>query len=224
MTLTAKAKATRKKILDIGYKLVLNKGFSALGLQEILKISGVPKGSFYHYFASKEAFGCALLRDYVEDYGRRMDVLLACEVQCGRDRLMRYWNAWLDDPGDKDPAGGGWVEDCLAVKLSAEVADMSESMRSIMSEGVARLLQRIASMIVDARNDGSIPPGPEPAALAQTLYQMWLGAALLAKLTRNRAPMEQAMRATEQLLGSAARLTDNSTHNGIDVPDGVTTQ
>ena len=52
----------------------------------------------------------------------------------------------------------------------------------------------------EAREDGSLPPGAEPSALAQVLYQMWLGAALLAKLTRSRAPMQRAMIATEQIL------------------------
>src|SRR5690606_25283697 len=56
MNLSAKAQATRQHILDTGYRLVLQKGFAALGLQEILKACAVPKGSFYHYFSSKEAF------------------------------------------------------------------------------------------------------------------------------------------------------------------------
>lgn len=205
MNLTPKAEATRQNILGTGYRLVLSKGFSPLGLQEILKASGVPKGSFYHYFPSKEAFGCALLQDYVEDYGRRMDLLLADETMTARERLMRYWQAWLVDPVKDDPLGGGWAEDCLAVKLSAEVADLSEAMRAVLSDGVARLLQRIAAMIAEAREDGSLPSGSEPAALAQVLYQMWLGAALLAKLTRARTPMEQAMAATQQLLACATR-------------------
>ena len=80
MNLTPKAEATRQNILDTGYSLVLSKGFSALGLQEILKVSGVPKGSFYHYFPSKEAFGCALLRDYVDGYGKKLDSLLSAEA------------------------------------------------------------------------------------------------------------------------------------------------
>ena len=83
MTLTKKAEATRQHILDTGHQLVLRKGFAALGLLEILKTCNVPKGSFYHYFPSKEAFGCALLQQYVDGYGRkvaamftRFDVLL----------------------------------------------------------------------------------------------------------------------------------------------------
>lgn len=214
MTRTPKAEATRQAILDTGYRLVLGKGFSALGLQEILKASGVPKGSFYHYFASKEAFGCALLQTYVERYGERLDLLLSAQAENGRDRLMRYWRAWLDDPKAGDAARDGWAEDCLAVKLSAEVADLSEAMRTVLSDGVTQLLDRIAAMIADARRDGSLPDGPKPEALAQVLYQMWLGAALLAKLTQTRRPMEQAMAATERLLAC-------TTPAGSPVPDSA---
>lgn len=198
MTQTEKAQATRQTILDTGYRLVLGKGFAALGLQEILKDSGVPKGSFYHYFASKEAFGVALLQEFVRGYGQRIDHLLAVGPATGRDRLMRYWGAWLHDPDAPD--GRGWAEDCLVVKLSAEVSDLSEAMRKVLSDGVATLLARIAALISEGRADGSLPQGAEAGALAQVLYQMWLGAALLAKLTQDRSPMQQAMAATETLL------------------------
>ena len=60
-----KSETTRQHILDTSFELVLHKGFVGVGLQEILKACDVPKGSFYHYFASKEAFGCALLEQYI---------------------------------------------------------------------------------------------------------------------------------------------------------------
>ena len=96
-TLTPKAKATRLHILETGYALVARKGFSAIGLQEILRAADVPKGSFYHYFPSKEAFGSALLHHYVEGYAKRLDAMLT-QTGTGRQRLMRYWNAWISDP------------------------------------------------------------------------------------------------------------------------------
>lgn len=198
MTLTRKAEATRQNILQTGYRLVQGKGFSALGLQEVLKASGVPKGSFYHYFPSKEAFGCALLQDYVESYAARIEALVAAPTATGRDRLMRLWQAWMTDPSRPDRKG--WAEDCLVVKLGAEVADLSEDMRRVLSVGVSKLIARLARLIVEARADGSVPAGAEPEALAQVLYQMWLGAALLTKLTQDRTPMERALSATERLL------------------------
>ena len=195
MTLTKKAQATRQHILDTGQQLVLRKGFVGVGLLEILKACGVPKGSFYHYFASKEAFGCALLQQYVVQYGQRLDTLLAADSGNAAQRLMRYWQAWLAEPDQ-----GGWAEDCLVVKLAAEVADLSEDMRQVLDDGVQALVARIAGLIAEGREDGSLPPGAEPRALAQMLYQMWLGAALLAKLSRDTRPLQQALAATDVLL------------------------
>ena len=195
MTLTKKAEATRQHILDAGRDLMQRKGFAGVGLQEILKTSSVPKGSFYHYFPSKEAFGCTLLQEYVEDYGERLNTLLARGTGSGRERLMRYWNAWIDDP-----ALCGGAEHCLVVKLAAEVADLSEDMRRVLNTGVERLLMRIAATIAEGREDGSLPPGAPPLAVAQVLYQMWLGAALLAKLGQDKTPLRQTLAATEHLL------------------------
>lgn len=199
--LTPKAKATRLHILETGQAMVLRKGFSGIGLQEILGAADVPKGSFYHYFASKEAFGTALLEHYVETYTNRLTQLLDAPGS-GRAKLMRYWTAWMNDPGDATKPG--WAEGCLVVKLSAEVADLSEDMRRVLEDGVTRLVDRTAALIVDGRADGSLSEGADPKRLAQVLYQLWLGAALLAKLTRSRAPMEAALGATREFLANPA--------------------
>ncbi len=207
MNLSPKAQATRQHILDTGYRLVLQKGFAALGLQEILKACAVPKGSFYHYFSSKEAFGCELLQQYVDGYGRKLELLLA-DGGNGYQRLMRYWDAWTSDPAQ--PGRDGWAEECLVVKLAAEVADLSEDMRHVLDGGVQRLLQRIAGLVEDGRADGSLPHGKPALDVARVLYQMWLGAALLSKLSQSRLPLQQAREATEHLLTcdhAAARLS-----------------
>jgi DNA-binding transcriptional regulator YbjK len=57
----APAAEVRQHILDTAMPIILGKGFSAVGLNEILATAGVPRGSFYHHFGSKEAFGEALL-------------------------------------------------------------------------------------------------------------------------------------------------------------------
>ena len=202
MNLIKKAQVTRQHILDTGYRLVLHRGFAAMGLMEILKECGIPKGSFYHYFASKEAFGCALLQQYVDEYIEKLARLLA-ETGNGRESLMRYWNAWIADPTSSSDSANpvqGWADDCLVVKLAAEVADLSEDMRRVLDAGVQQLLARIAALIDEAREDGSVPDGAPSPALARMLYQMWLGAALLTKLSQNRMPLHQALIATETLL------------------------
>src|SRR5689334_11959269 len=59
---------TRRIILDTAQRIMAHKGYSAVGINEVLAEAGVPKGSFYHYFPSKDAFGEAILKSYFADY------------------------------------------------------------------------------------------------------------------------------------------------------------
>ena len=192
-----KSEATRQHILNTSFKLVLHKGFVGVGLQEILTTCGVPKGSFYYYFSSKEAFGCALLQQYLADYKVKIDQLILQEERSAYARLVALWQAWIDDPCHNE---GGWAENCLIVKLAAEVSDLSEDMRKILNFGVSKLTERIANLLSDGQQDGSIPQHIEPEKMAQTMYQLWLGAALLAKLAQNKQPLYLALETTQQLL------------------------
>ena len=194
----------KNHILDCGARLIASKGFVGVGLSEILSTAGVPKGSFYHYFKSKERFGEELLVRYMEQYLARLDALLTSDDQPARARLMRYWSFWnatqceirADGCGE---SGGG--SKCLIVKLSAEVADISEAMRITLRDGTDRVVQRIAQCLDDAQVDGSVSPALVAQDTALTLYELWLGASLLAKLRRNGSPFEHALRSTELILG-----------------------
>ena len=185
---------TRQHILDTGYRIIAGKGFSSVGLNEILKTAGVPKGSFYHYFESKEQYGQALLEDYFANYLVGIDELLQAEAASGHERLMRYWQRWLDKQCDAACSD----QKCLVVKLSAEVADLSDAMRITLRDGTDQVVARIAALIEAGVADGSLPP-LAPQATAQMLYQLWLGASLLGKLHRNSEALSNAMQFTQTL-------------------------
>jgi len=185
---------TRQHILDTGSRIIAGKGFSCVGLNEILQAAEVPKGSFYHYFKSKELFGQAMLEGFFEEYLGRIDALLATPGMSARERLLCYWQQWVETQCE-----GCDDQKCLVVKLSAEVADLSEAMRLTLRDGTGRVIDRLADCVAAGVADASLP-ALDPANTARTLYQLWLGASLLAKLHRDASPLEQAMRATLQLL------------------------
>ncbi|XYI01077.1 TetR/AcrR family transcriptional regulator [Sorangium sp. So ce1128] len=197
MNASAATTDVRQHILEVAKPLLLRKGFTAVGLAEVLAAAQVPKGSFYHYFGSKEAFGEAVLEAYFADYLARMDALLA-QPGTGAQRLMVYFRDWIDSQTGDEAQGR-----CLAVKLGAEVSDLSESMRAALERGTRGVIERLARCIEAGRADGSVPAAPDAQAIAATLYQTWLGASLLAKIARHRAPLDTAMASTRQLLGLA---------------------
>jgi TetR/AcrR family transcriptional regulator, transcriptional repressor for nem operon len=198
MNATHAAADVRQHILDTAQILIAGRGFTAVGLNEILQASSVPKGSFYHYFGSKEAFGEALLESYFASYMIGIESLLCQPGRNGAERLMSYWENWLDTQAHCDPKGK-----CLAVKLAAEVSDLSEAMRVVLKQGTDRVIARLAQSVDEGRIDGSLPAQLAPRETAITLYQLWFGASLRAKITRDSAPLESALTATRAWLGLA---------------------
>ncbi|GAB2778260.1 TetR/AcrR family transcriptional regulator [Amycolatopsis magusensis] len=195
MPVTSRNTDTRRNILDAAQRIMARRGFSAVGLNEVLSEAGVPKGSFYHFFASKDAFGEAILRSYFTDYVADMDRVIAGADGSAADRLMAYWQQWRQTQSVDDCQGK-----CLAVKLGAEVADLSESMRLALKEGTDAVVDRIERAIVAGLEDGSLSVDGEPRAAAQVLYDLWLGASVMAKIHRSPAPLDTTMTATRQFL------------------------
>ena len=186
---------TRQHLLDTGHRLMADKGFTGVGLSEILQAAGVPKGSFYHYFKSKEQYGQAVLEHYFVAYLADMDRRLALPGLSAYQRLLDYWQGW-----QARCVAPGQGDECLVVKLSAEVADLSESMRLTLRDGAEQIVSRITDCIEQGQRDRSLSAPGEPRHLAETLHQLWLGASLLNKLQRTGRSLETAMRSTEQLL------------------------
>ena len=200
MNLTTTSHDARKHILDMARPLFARRGFTSVGLAELLTAAQVPKGSFYHYFRSKEAFGEAVLDAYFADYLAGMDRLLA-EPGTAADRLMAYFRDWLDSQTDQEAQGR-----CLAVKLGAEVCDLSEDMRRALARGTGGVTRRLERCLDEGLADGSLPAragAPDTRTVALTLYQNWLGAGLLAKIAGDRTPLDVAMDDTRRRLGLA---------------------
>ncbi|MCJ2048858.1 TetR/AcrR family transcriptional regulator [Methylobacterium sp. J-070] len=185
----------RRGILDTAHRIVGVKGFSGVGLNEILVAAGVPKGSFYHYFGSKEAFGEALLADYFEDYLAAIDTTFAEPGLSHAERLMNYWRQWQATQGSID-----YQRKCLAVKLAAEVSDLSEPMRLALKRGTAGILDRVTGAIAAGVAEGTLRIAGAPREAAEALYHVWLGASLMAKIERSDAPFAAAMTTTRRVL------------------------
>ncbi|MCE8021482.1 TetR/AcrR family transcriptional regulator [Halomonas sp. MCCC 1A11036] len=192
---TTETNDVRESILANGQRIMAGKGFSAVGINEILTASGVPKGSFYHYFGSKDAFGEALLESYFEDYLADLDATLSAPGLNMAQRLMGYWQNWQEMQSSLDCQGK-----CLTVKLGAEVADLSETMRLALKRGTAGIIDRLARAIEAGVVEGSLSVDDTPDAAAQSLYHLWLGASVMVKVARNTQPFEMAMRTTRQIL------------------------
>ncbi len=191
------ASDTKAHLLAIGYQLIAQKGFTAVGIKQILDTAGVPKGSFYHYFASKEAFGEAIIEHYFSNYKKRLESIAAEDISA-QQKIYNYFQNWYDTQQN-----GCDHEKCLVVKLSAEVADISETMRKALYAGYQQTINWIAEQIKAGWVDGSIPHPENIAAesMAKRWYFAWLGASLIAKISQTDTPLAEVWLMTTSQLG-----------------------
>ncbi|EGQ8063483.1 TetR/AcrR family transcriptional regulator [Vibrio parahaemolyticus] len=192
--MNAKTNDTRQHILDVGYELIVTRGFTSVGLSELLKTAEVPKGSFYHYFKSKEQFGEAMIQDYFNKYFEQLAARFTNTELNGYQRLMSYFEEMVKVEDDVCNANK-----CLLVKLSAEVSDLSEPMRIALRRGADKTIQAMAECIDVGIQDGSIPNG-DSALLARQIYYLWNGASLLNKLYQDQEALTQSLTYTQHLL------------------------
>ena len=189
---------TRQQIINTAKHIILGKGFAAVGLNEILTTANVPKGSFYHYFKSKEQFGDAMLEDYLEGYLAALDAKLSPENGTVKARLHGYFQDWLESQTTEHTH-----DKCLIVKLSAEVTDLSETMRQTLDLGTQRIMNRLAACVEEGVANGELASDLDAETVANEIYYMWVGATLLCKVQRSREALECAMQALKTRLSLA---------------------
>ncbi|MGP9688949.1 TetR/AcrR family transcriptional regulator [Psychrobacter sp. AOP22-C1-C5] len=188
---------TKTHLLETGYQLIAKKGFTGVGIKQILDTAGVPKGSFYHYFASKEAFGEAIISNYFINYKIRLDAIVH-RNNSAQQNLYDYFQSWYDTQQNGCDHGK-----CLVVKLSAEVADMSEPMRIVLNAGYQQIITWLAEQIKAGWADNSVPHFDNVAAesMAKRWYFAWLGASLIAKTSQTNTPLAEVWQMTTSQMG-----------------------
>ncbi|HGY9587570.1 TPA: TetR/AcrR family transcriptional regulator [Vibrio harveyi] len=192
--MNAKTNDTRQHILDVGYQLVVTKGFTSVGLSELLKVADVPKGSFYHYFKSKEQFGEALIEDYFSHYLKMITAHFTESEGSGSERLLSYFERWMAIENGQCNANK-----CLVVKLSAEVSDLSEAMRVRLASGATQVVKAIEDCVQAGIEDGSIQV-ESAEQTAHLIYHQWIGASLLNKLYQDRSGLIRSFESTQSML------------------------
>lgn len=185
----------KQHILDTGRTIILGKGFSAVGLNEILSTAQVPKGSFYHYFASKEAFGLCLIDAYARFFAAKLDRWLLDSATPPLQRLQNF----VDDAAS-GMAKYGFRRGCLVGNLGQEMSALPESFRARLIAVFEDWQQRTALCLQAAQQQGELSATADTDALAAFFWTGWEGAVLRAKLELQAAPLQRFAAGFRQML------------------------
>ena len=190
---------TKERILNAAEGIMLEKGFNGVGLNEVLKAVGVPKGSFYHWFPSKEQFGVELIRHYSKEATACKQRWLSKKdtLPNAVERLVAFCEWAISKFLEND-----CHQLCLIVKLSMEVASFSEPMRHILAEGVREWESLYEALILEGQAQGSIEKTLDPKNTAAIIGDVWLGANSRAVVFKSAEPLRQAVAFLRKYLSS----------------------
>lgn len=176
--------STREEIIRKGAGLIHAQGFNATGIKQVLDAAGVPKGSFYFYFKSKEEFGLAAI-DYFREFIQSMaDKYFKKDGSPPLKKLSRFFDAYADIFTKMDLCRG-----CPIGNLMQEMSDLNATFRGKINEVYCYMQKGIEQLLDEARVRGDISADTDTPQMAQFIINAWEGAIMHMKLVKDTQPL-----------------------------------
>lgn len=174
----------RERLIEAGTRIVTAKGYHGCGLKEILDAAGVPKGSFYHYFKSKEDFVVNVIEDFTLRYANTLAKKFADRSKPPIQRIRDYYGhaiEWYDT--------NGFDQTCMVAKLGMDVSTMRPSMRNALRCGMDQWKSLLAKCIREAQQAGEIAECWDADELASLLFNAWEGVTMQCQIEQSTRPI-----------------------------------
>jgi TetR/AcrR family transcriptional repressor of nem operon len=181
----SKDTGTRERILEVGAQAIADTSFNACGLAEILRRAKVPKGSFYHYFGSKEDFGVALIEKASQEHLEELAPIVGDRRKSPLQRLRAVFELGRDECAES-----GASRQCLIPKLALETSQLSQPVHAAVKCAYDQWAAVLARVIREGQATGEIGRRHDPDRLAGLLVMLWEGAMIRMQINRDLQPVD----------------------------------
>ena len=178
---------TKRRLLDVGLATLLERGYNATGIQDLLVATSVPKGSFYHHFVSKEDFALHVVDRYLAEVHALLDQALGDTDRAPLERVRSFFERLM-----ALYASQGYLGSLIGL-LGQELAAVNTAFRRRMEGAFDGIAGRLAEPLEEARRRGDLPAEADPLQAANLMLDCWEGAAARSRLLRSAAPLEAAI-------------------------------
>ncbi|MDR1396428.1 MAG: TetR/AcrR family transcriptional regulator [Desulfarculales bacterium] len=176
---------TKQQLIRKGTKLFTRHSFQGTGINDVLREARAPKGSFYHFFSSKENFACEVLASQARyNLSLLQEALNKTDLNYLR-RILAFFKGLLDEVKKSEFRYG-----CLLGTIGQEMAANSESLRQAVAVGFEEQCQALAEGICKGQQAGDINKALDPQITALFIFSAMQGGILMAKVKKNDQPFQ----------------------------------
>jgi TetR/AcrR family transcriptional repressor of nem operon len=186
----------RDLILTKGAEVMTRRGYHGAGVQEIVQAAGVPKGSFYHYFASKEDFAIQALQQVYAPRLQRYAQALANPALSPRARIVSYYQELLEHFSQAQRL----QYHCFIGSLSFEMAELAPALGAAIEAVLQDSCELLEACLREAQAAGELAQAEDCANLARFISYAWQGALARMKVAEDASALNAFMQRLPLLL------------------------
>lgn len=173
------------------------RGYNALGVQEIADSAGMPKGSFYNHFESKEDFAVAAIESYLAGAIESSNKILNKDIPRPYERILRLYDTRIRFERTRLTGTPG----CLLSTMAQEMSGSSEKVRRASARAMRQMVDLVAEAVASAATAGEIHTPVAAGTAAECLEAAWRGALLFARAERSITPLKNFFATIPVILG-----------------------
>jgi len=181
-----KAEENKARLLDEGVSMLALHGYHGTGLKELLARVCIPKGSFYNYFDSKEAFCSEAIAHYLQPFINQVGACLSIPNITALDAIKNYFNILVDELESKDFSGG-----CLLGNLLGELADTNEVCLKQLTSSIHLYRNKLEEGFKRAQQEGAVRNDITAQTMSNLMLNNWQGALLRMKVEKSTDPLKE---------------------------------
>ena len=161
------------------------KGYNGTGLRDIVEAAGIPKGSFYYYFKTKEHFAIEAMKFYYEKKYEEAKRILSDKSISPFRRIEQLFSYWIDE----DFSRVKFEKGCLLGNLAIEMGDVNREMGSIVDRDFRAFESLLTKCLTEAKEANELNPSSDVEKLAEFIWNSWEGAILRMKASKSSRPL-----------------------------------
>lgn len=183
---TKKENGTKAALIRSGVEMMTTYGYVSSNIESILKQVGVPKGSFYYYFKSKEEFGLTIIASYDSFFAHKLDKHL---TNMSINSPLARIHAFYED-AKKGMEKYDFNRGCLIGELIQEESLLPGGYALLLEQILQSWQTKIENCLLLAQQSGEINTHTDCKALAAFFWIGWEGAVTRSKLVKNSTPLD----------------------------------
>lgn len=172
-----KSELTRSALIEEGIQQLSEHGYHGTGIKQVLDAVKVPKGSFYHYFGSKEAYVADIIVEYSHQALSMFDEFVDQSDLPALDQLKTIYDFMLNKFTDHNCQKG-----CLVGSIAAEIGNTFELCQQAMQASVRDWLLRLDSLVSKGQTEGTIRADIPSNDIAELIWSAWEGSLIKMKM------------------------------------------